>query len=82
METMLSLYDYLGKKAGSELGKAVAQAAKQRNVRPSSKTITNPKYSGTILMYPKSFLDEYFKFPTPVESGQLPTDNNQYNLLF
>ncbi len=63
METMLSLYDYLGKRAGSELGKAVAQAAKQRNIKPSSKTITNPKYSGTILMYPKSFLDEYFKFP-------------------
>ena len=80
METMLSLYDYLGKKAGSELGKAVAQAAKQRNVRPSSKTITNPKYSGTILMYPKSFLDEYFITSTPIKSEKSST-NNSDNLL-
>jgi len=58
---MLSLYDYLGKPAGSELGKQVANAAMNEKIRIDAKYVTNPKYSGEILMYPKSFLDKFFK---------------------
>jgi len=58
---MLSLYDYLGKPAGSELGKQVASAAMNEKIRIDAKYVTNPKYSGEILMYPKSFLDRFFK---------------------
>jgi len=56
----ISLYDYLGRAAGPELGKAVAYAAAVKKIKVTSKQVENLKYSGPILMYPKSFLDEYF----------------------
>ena len=61
MEEMLSLYDYLGKPAGAELGKQVANAASANKIRIDAKYVSNPKYSGEILMYPKEWLDKYFK---------------------
>jgi hypothetical protein len=64
-EQYLSLFDYLKKPAGPDLGKKVAEFAKQVKVKPKSKEVSNPKYTGTILMYPKSFLDLYFKPDLP-----------------
>lgn len=61
MEEMLSLYDYLGKAAGRELGAAVNEFAKLNKIPVTIKEVSNPKYKGKIMMYPKSFLDEYFK---------------------
>ena len=58
---MLSLYDYLGKPAGPDLGKQVASAAATEKIRIDAKYVTNLKYSGDILMYPKEWLDKYFK---------------------
>ena len=60
-EQMMSLYDFLGKPAGSDLGKAVAAAATIAKVPITSKQVTTRTYSGEILMYPKSFLENYFK---------------------
>lgn len=57
---MLSLFDYLGKPAGSELGAAVWQAAKAAKVKPTEREVSTKTYSGKILVYPKSFLDQYF----------------------
>jgi hypothetical protein len=57
----LSLYDYLGRAAGGELGKAVADAASKAKVGFQTKEVSNPRYTGTVMMYPKFFLDEYFK---------------------
>ena len=48
---MKSLYEYLGKAAGS--------AAKAK-VKIDSHEVSNPKYTGTILKYPVEFLNEYF----------------------
>lgn len=62
---MLSLYEYLGKAAGSELGKAVATAATKARVQIDSHEVSNAKYTGKILKYPKSFLDSYFGNNTP-----------------
>ena len=62
---MLSLYDYLNRAAGSELGKKVAAEAGRLNIPIESKEISNPAYKGTILMYPKKFLDAYFNPPAP-----------------
>jgi hypothetical protein len=59
-ETMFSLYEYLGRAAGSELGKQVIQKAIQQQVRVTSHQVSNPKYEGRILRYPISFLKEYF----------------------
>ncbi len=58
---MLSLYDYLGKAAGRDLGNQVYKAASAQKVKVTEKQVSNPAYSGKILMYPKSFLDRFFK---------------------
>ena len=57
---MMSLYDFLGRPAGGELGKQVAEAAAQAKVGFETKEVSNPKYTGKVMMYPKSFLDQYF----------------------
>jgi hypothetical protein len=57
---MFSLYDYLKKPAGPELGKQVASAANADKIKIDSKQVSTPKYKGNILMYPKTWLDEYF----------------------
>jgi hypothetical protein len=61
MEEMLSLYDYLGKAAGKELGAAVNNFAKENKIPVEIKEVSNPKYKGKIMMYPKSFLEIYFE---------------------
>lgn len=58
---MLSLYDYLGKAAGKDLGNQVYKAASAQKVKVTEKQVSNPVYKGKILMYPKSFLDSYFQ---------------------
>ena len=58
---MLSLYDYLGYAAGDRLGKDVAKKAAEQKVTYAVKYVENPKYKGEIMMYPKSFLDKFFK---------------------
>ena len=57
---MVSLFDYLKKPAGPELGKQVSLAAMNEKIHIESKQISTPKYKGNILMYPKTWLDEYF----------------------
>lgn len=64
-EQYLSLFDYLKKPAGPDLGKAVAEHAKQHKIKLITKDISNPKYTGKVLMYPKSFLDGYFRSDLP-----------------
>ena len=58
---MLSLYDYLGKPAGKELGASVYSAAVEKQIPRSIREVSNPKYTGKIMLYPKSFLDQYFQ---------------------
>ena len=58
---MMSLYDYLGHAAGPELGKQVAYAAAQARVKSEMREVANPKYTGKVMLYPKAFLDLYFK---------------------
>jgi len=59
-ENFLSLYDYLGYAAGSDLGKEVAKTAAVEKIGFQTKIVKNKAYSGEIMMYPKSFLDKYF----------------------
>lgn len=58
---MLSLYDYLGYAAGSELGELVYSYAKLRKVKVGSRQVETSKYKGKVLLYNKEFLDETFK---------------------
>ena len=69
MEEMLSLYDYLGKAAGRELGKQVYQSAYTNKIKVTEKQVANPVYAGKILMYPKSFSDNYFN-PQPISNHE------------
>ena len=57
---MMSLYDYLGHAAGPELGKQVASAAARAGVKGSMREVSNPIYKGPVMLYPKSFLDNFF----------------------
>ena len=57
----VSLYDYLGHAAGSELGQKVATAARQAGVRGEMREVANPKYTGPVMLWPRAFLDLYFK---------------------
>jgi hypothetical protein len=57
---MMSLYDYLGRPAGPELGKEVAETAVKLKETIEKKYIENTRYKGEILMYRREFLDTYF----------------------
>jgi hypothetical protein len=59
----LSLYDYLGKAAGNELGREVASAASKAGVKLETREVDNPKYTGKVYLYPKDFLDVHFREP-------------------
>jgi len=53
----LSLFDFLGKPAGKELGGKVYQTALVKNVPIKTKEISNPIHTGTVMMYPVEFLN-------------------------
>tara|TARA_R110000824_G_scaffold75355_5_gene191349 strand:- start:488 stop:715 length:228 start_codon:yes stop_codon:yes gene_type:complete len=57
----ISLYDYLGYAAGNELGQQVAYSAAKAGVITETKHVKNPIYDGPVMLYPRSFLDLYFK---------------------
>jgi hypothetical protein len=60
MEKFMSLYDYLGKPAGSNLGEQVFRAASVSRIPVKTKEVTTPKYKGKIMMYPENWLIGYF----------------------
>ena len=61
---MLSLFDYLGHPAGSDLGKKVAGMAARLKVPINTREVETKTYKGKILLYPKSFFDTYFNNKT------------------
>ena len=74
--TMMSLYDYLGRAAGPELGQQVAQAATKKipKVKFQTRFVEQGGYKGDVMLYPKSFLDEYF--------GGGSSNSNNKQMLF
>jgi hypothetical protein len=58
---MMSLYEYLGYAAGSELGKEVATTAVALHETIKEQYVSNSKYTGNVKLYRREFLDEYFK---------------------
>lgn len=64
----LSLYDFLGKPAGRELGKKVAESASKIKLRLETREVSNPNYTGKVLLYPKDFLEAFFQEPEPIDS--------------
>ena len=74
---MMSLYDYLGRAAGPELGQQVAQAATRKSpkVKFSTRFVEQGGYKGDVMLYPKWFLDEYF-------SGGTSSGRSNKQMLF
>jgi len=68
--SMMSLYDYLGKAAGIHLGASVAAAATKQKIKLETREVSNPKYTGPVMLYPKYFLDSYFN--NKKEENKLP----------
>jgi hypothetical protein len=60
MTEFISLYDYLGRAAGKELGKQVADCATAAKIPHKIRQVSNTKYAGPIMLYPKVFLELYF----------------------
>jgi hypothetical protein len=68
----LSLYDYLKRPAGGELGREVAQAASKAGVKLETREVSTPNYTGIVYLYPKDFLDFYFREPDSNLMDELP----------
>ena len=76
----LSLYDYLGKAAGEKLGKEVKQEADKQGILSQTREVSNPKYTGTVLLYPKLFLEFYFREPESNLMDELPRIDELYQM--
>ena len=59
-QEFLSLYDYLNRPAGKELGKQVAAEAKATNQPVRTRKVETRTYKGEVLLYTREFLDKYF----------------------
>lgn len=68
MEKFLSLYDFLHRAAGPELGKQVQAAAKAANISIEHRQVSNSTYTGKVNLYPETWLKNYFNKPEP-QSG-------------
>ena len=60
LDATYSLFDYLGQKAGPELGKDVYKSALREKEPVGVREISNKAYTGKVMLYRKEFLKEYF----------------------
>jgi hypothetical protein len=79
-QELISLYDYLGQAAGSELGKKVAQTAVKAKENIGRRQITSTRYKGEVLLYRRQFLDEYFRLKKECETEPSLGDIQNYQL--
>jgi len=62
MENHYSLFEYLGRPAGSALGKEVFLVSKFKKIPIAFRDVHTRKYSGKICLYPLDFLEWYFSY--------------------
>jgi len=67
---MVSLFDYLGHAAGLELGKQVAEYAKFKKAKSDVREVATPRYTGKVMLYEQSFLDEFFKVQSVIGTNR------------
>lgn len=56
----MSLYDFLGKPAGGELGQKVCGEAIRQKIPMVQREVNTKNYTGKVMTYPEEFLKEYF----------------------
>lgn len=59
-EKIVSLFDYLGRPAGSSLGLKVFEEAQRQKITVGYRYVSTSRYKGEIVLYPEKFLKEYF----------------------
>ena len=59
-EKFISLYDYLGRPAGSALGKEVVEAASKLKIPMQIRHVSTARHTGPIMLYPENWLIGYF----------------------
>lgn len=77
---LISLYDYLGYAAGSQLGKQVATAATKAKEKIGRREISNTRYKGEVLLYRREFLQEYFSTKRNSDVEPSLGDRQDYSL--
>jgi|GEM_PF-2530233 len=60
LDATYSLFDYLGQKAGPELGRDVYKTALREKEPVGVRDVSNRAYTGKVMLYRKEFLKEYF----------------------
>ena len=56
----ISLFDYLGKPAGKEVGARVNERARELGIEDKKRFVRNKNYTGKVNLYPEAFLEYYF----------------------
>lgn len=74
----ISLFEYLKKPAGIELGTAVYQAARRARSPIGIRQVSTKRYTGKVILYTQEFLDEYFKVKNSLTSTK-STNMNETN---
>lgn len=57
----VSLFEYLGKPAGKDLGKQVEAAARRQKEPILYRIVKTSTYSGKVCIYRREFLDKFFR---------------------
>ncbi len=76
---LISLYDYLGHAAGTEVGKSVHQAAVKLKEPIETRQISNVRYKGLVCLYRREFLKEYFNKQRNPDIQLSVSDHQDYN---
>ena len=56
----ISLFDYLGKPAGKDVGARVNERAREFGVLTKDREVECENYKGKVNLYPEAFLEYYF----------------------
>ena len=58
---MISLFDYLGKPGGKELGARTTSSAVSMGITLDTRYVETKGYKGNVVLYPENFLKLYFQ---------------------
>jgi hypothetical protein len=65
----VSLFEYLGKPAGTQLGTQIRKTALVHGIKVNQRMVRTVRYTGNVALYPKAWLDAWFKLYQPIEKS-------------
>ena len=70
IDNMISIFDYMGGRTPAHgTGAKIWNHAKSIGANISTMQVETPKYTGKILLYERSFLDDYFNQQIPISAS-------------